>query len=317
MKRKNKFYRCIYRLYVIVRPELEWNKIAISVIQAACLLGTIIAGLEKNRTAFLLFLIPFVFIGLFSAVLHFYINKMMNSSGGKYIYSLGNNFKKLPTKGLYKLTRIKDGVTHFRPAKHREAKLVTELYDLAYRKTPWDYDTLDRNRSHLKKNDQSIMLICTKAGNPIGFTHVIAVNIHVWHRYKSGEISDSELDGNEIVPPVATMVDEQPHGIILFTVALAKQHEDFVYKSRKKYKKRKDYQQKVSGVLTKAAAYHVDHFLQREFQHQHIVPVLFQTMRDNVANYFKDHVTNKREYSKDNARIICFDVENPHATPLP
>ena len=235
-----------------------------------------------------------------------YTNKIMASSGGKYINDIKTYFEKQKPHGLYKLVNISDESLHCRFATPKEAELTATLYAKAFRNTPWDYDTKDRNATHLDKNDQSILLICTKEGSPVGFTHVVAVNYDVWQRYKTGNISDAKLDGNDIAPKIAILNDEYPHGIILFTVALSETHKDF------KLEPKKDYKKKVGDILLKAAAYHIDHFLKREFVNQRNIPVLFHTMRDNVIKQFKDHMTNGREYSKDNARIICFNLRNHH-----
>lgn len=303
------FNKALYYIYAKIHLGVIRVTVLISLILAS--LGTLLINIftsspEDNIWDYTKGLSVIALALILLVGLKLYINKIMFSSGGKYIHNLKDHFKKLPTHGLFKLIYIRKNLPRFRFATLKETELTAILYSRAFKNTPWDYDTEKRNFSHITKNDHSIMLICTKAGNPIGFTHVIAVNDDVWQRYKEGNIGDLELDGNEIVPKEAKFHDEHPHGIILFTVALSDTHRDFMNETRKEYKK------KVGNTLTKAAAHHIDHFLKREFKQQRIVPVLFHTMRDNVIKLFDGHMTNGREYSKDNARLICFNLKNPH-----
>lgn len=185
-----------------------------------------------------------------------------------------------------------------------DLRFVANLTKKTYSHTIWGTDRKTnhkRNHSHVQKNDRAIQLILDKdSKTAVGFTHVIAVNEYTWYRYEGGLIRDRELRGRFVVPPQHETVDEVPFGLVLFSVALEK---DAVL-----------YDGSGNDLLLRAISTHVDDYCEREFRNCRTIPILFQTMNIGLIRSFKKYRTNGRNYSRDGARLICFDMNNPYAT---
>jgi hypothetical protein len=148
-----------------------------------------------------------------------------------------------------------------------------------------------------KPEDQAV-------GKALGFTHIMAVNNYYWYRYKDGTIADKDFSGSMIVHEKDKKRDDIPFGLIIFSVTMPLKYPDLGSTKARKYKVG------VGELLTKAIAHHIRLYMGKEFKNQRVVPVIYQTMSRRLTNHFEELVTNKREYSKDGARIICFEIDN-------
>ena len=159
-----------------------------------------------------------------------------------------------------------------------------------------------RNRSHVTRNDHSILAVfsCDEQ-RIIGFSHIFPTDNYTWYTFKEGGISDCDFDKFHVARAKKEKITDNAFGLIICTVAV------------NPFNNETDSLGENNILLTKAVAYHIKHFLLREFKYQQIVPVAYQTINRKVLRGFKAYQTNIEQYSKDRVRVLCFEIENNFA----
>lgn len=191
---------------------------------------------------------------------------------------------------------------------------ANNLHQEAHRRTLWAYvieDIANRNTAHVGKNNKSIYILYSDdaSAKAIGYTHVVPVNLHTWNKFKSGVISTSEIQADYICRYPPKTNDDKPFGLIILSLVMSK-----IPIPRKDEISRQFY---AGRIITLALAHHLEAYRNREFKHTQVIPVMFQSANPAVKEFIEPYKKNPTEYSKEKVEIFCFDLENPHARPLP
>lgn len=305
----------MYRLYLFFNSKIGE---ALSVITfIACGVNALFSLLEDDKKIWIEItksLLPICILIIASKLCHFRVKKSLKKSGGLYTNSqiIKNNFIFQPDKRAFdvKVENVNNDL-EFIPVTQEKTDHIAQMHRAAYSKTVWRADVeaiKKRNIAHLKKHNECIMLIKpTGWEEDFGFTHLVAVSQKTWYRFEQGNIGCAELAAREIAP--SNIKTSEPYGLILISAAMNPEN--------KKLKDKKDglTHDQIGRYLIQAIAHHIDQYLKREFSSQATVPVMFQTIRPKLITAFiQGQNTKQLKYSKEQARIVTFDVNNIHCS---
>lgn len=195
-------------------------------------------------------------------------------------------------KGVYFLDKPDKGLNEFEFANNKELGKISGILNYkAFRNSPWqdsENDKIDRNISHIMKNDKCILLMKNKDGDYIGFTHIIPVNQEIWNEYLSGAISDNDFSCENIVPAEKEFDDDKATGVIVFSIALLSDADQVSASDRLQY-------------VFEAIHYHLYEMVQKEFKRNRHMNVLVQTSENKLARLCQNSGMKKHHaLSKDN-----------------
>lgn len=308
------FLRCVYKVYSVIYNEIT-TPIKIIVLIVVISLNLIIWKVVPGYKFWgaVVSLGVYIFLSFIFLLIHFLINHVMLPSGSKSAFSASDFFKPIKENKVFEIKNPdSDNEFSIIPATGDEIGKIAELNKKAFHRTIWDTgqeQKFQRNSAHFKKNNLCFFSI-KNINEIVGFTHIIPINKSTWDKYKAGKISDIGFGDYFIVPPQKQAIDDTPFGLLIFTIAITENIDKFKNDPAKSYGRQR------GDLLTKAIVIHVNKFCESIFVNQRIVPIMFQAMNDNIIQIFKDMKTNGVEFSKDGARVICFDVLNSHFIPL-
>lgn len=310
----------IYKFYVLLIEQIKKPILAMIILTSIvnlifALHDTCQILIEFGKFTLLIFSLA---IGVFFC--RYSINKSLKKSGGLYTDSqiIEDYFVFQPEKRAFDvkvdipdISAENPNNLKFTPATQEEADHVAQMHRAAYSKTVWGADVeviKKRNIAHLKKHSECIMLIKpTGWEEDFGFTHMVAVSQKTWYRFEQGDIGCAELTAREIAPLTENPNLPELYGLILISAAMNPEN--------KKLNDKKDSltHDQIGRYLIQAIAYHIDQYLIREFRSQATVPVMFQTIRPKlITTFIKGQNPEQLKYSKEQARIVTFDVNNIH-----
>lgn len=337
IKRRVTRKRWVYKLYNLSLSEVS-NPIRLWVGLAFILINTISvvfcffndnrkSGWVKNIVG-VIDLVIFLVVLIVTLLSYWLMKKYIANSGGQCLFKEKAYLAPNPETKQFGINAIGHKQIAFVPVARETLEdavpIAVNLHVKAFSGTAWE-TTADiattKIRSHLQANSRSILFLCPSRPKlyegSYGFTHIIPVNSYTWYRYKQGLISADEVYDKFIVRECSQSKDDEPFGLIIFGVVVPEIISEFksvqdhrnILESIFSYRaETKAYQAKLGALVTQAVAYHIDIYLQYEFSNHRTIPVLFESMSKNITDYFSDFETNGKEYSKDGARIVCFEV---------
>lgn len=307
------YIRKIYTLRIFVERQTTWEKILSGSIPLILIIWSIFQNIDVEpgflKRGYLLIILA-------ATATVVYVSLLFTSHAGmKFVFQAKKYILIDDHHPFFEIKIDEQAIASenvFRFAKGKDADLVTQINIDAFHNTAWRATFLKkypRNFSHIVGNDMSVLLIHPKGDvseNPLsrgftGFTHTFPVSLYNWDKYKDGSIRDIDYDCHW-VEPTPSGSSTRPHGLILFTAALLDSSK----------KMTRDEKIKAGDLILKAIALHINEFGKREFSDQEIIPVMFHMMDRRFNRYFKSLISNKRNVSKDKAKITIFEVLNPH-----
>lgn len=196
----------------------------------------------------------------------------------------------------------------FEFATEKTAALSADLNVKAYKNSAWSTnfnDKFQRNLSHIRKNNLSIMFVKSLLSDKyLGYTHILPVSKRTWERYLDGKISDNSFSDNYIAADdVNEKSYKQPYGLILFSIAS-------VFYDQELERGPVERREEVSDLYEQAVAFHLKSYLNTQFKSQNLVEVLLQNMGKDYLDFFKGFSPKSNRLSADGAYIIVFDISN-------
>jgi hypothetical protein len=205
--------------------------------------------------------------------------------------------------GLFKIKNESIKYEKFVFATKHDAAISAVINMKAYAGGVWGTDYFDkylRNKSHILRNDKSILLIKSLTTDEyIGFTHIFPVSENVWNKYTQGKIKDNEFNGDLIFTKENDY--DEPYGLILFGIALPLKDDDYSGSAIEEW----DY---LSDLLEQSVAYHLNCYLVEYFKDKKVVKVLFQNYDEKFFKPFEVEAINDKLVSGDNAPVYIFKI---------
>lgn len=184
-----------------------------------------------------------------------------------------------------------------------QADDISEIYQNAYQKTAWKVKKEEIKPQILFhiENLKGILVLSNQVENKktFGFTYIIPVNQRTFDLYKIGKLKDHQI-GSEY--SLKKGQEQDTYGLIIVAIGLSKKRAEIKFK------------ESISLIFATAVACHLFELCKLFFKNE-LIPIVHQAAAAGVLRILKKHNINEENHSEEGARIISFDLKNPHYIP--